>query len=571
MKYKQKPLIVACGIALASMYLPGAALADDSAEIKALKAQIDALRQKVDELAAKQAAASSKQDELAHKQATVEVKQEKMEQAVATSQAGAEPKFAAFLKGFYGTLDVSFDDTTKGINGMTAINYVNVGPGPTGLILAPGTVPKGAYLPVGRVGYMPAIGSSKSVIGYRGEHQFEGTDTSFIYQIEASLGLTAQPGANANNDLASSDTVKGTIGSGDTFVGFATKGWGSFHVGTFYGPYKTSTDRMNPFSGMLGDYAVVMGNTGGDNRVEFGTRFEHAIAYYSPNMSGFTLNAMISPGQNRTYDNSVQSVGSVDCNGGNIPGSGNLPAACTDGGFGDAYSFSATYENGPFYAIAAYENHQGVNRASDGIGSLYGNNFVSSGVTTDSQGNFLNDVVTEDAWKIGAQYRFPVGQGLTVSGIFEDFHRYVPSYMEFQNERQRNGYWLAATQQVTARDTVSAGWAHAGITPGDPGGQHNYNPFSTDDHANMMTIAWVHHVDKQFSFYIDAAETINHGNAHYDLGAGGRSLVTDCHDATNFGAPGQTANGELDGSSSGPTTWGGCRPVGISIGVDYKF
>ena len=30
-----------------------------------------------------------------------------------------------------------------------------------------------------------------------------------------------------------------------------------------------------------------------------------------------------------------------------------------------------------------------------------------------------------------------------------------------------------------------------------------------------------------------SALTLNHGNAHYDLGAGGRGVTTDCHDGTN--------------------------------------
>jgi predicted porin len=288
---------------------------------------------------------------------------------------------------------------------------------------------------------------------------------------------------------------------------------------------------------------------------------------------------MVSPGQNRTYDNSVQSAGSVDCNGGNIPGSGNLPAACTDGGFGDAYSAAFNYDNGPFYATMAYENHQGVNRSSDGIGSAYqigpttAPGYMSSGVNTDSLGNFQNDVATETAFKVGAQYRFEVLHGLTVSGIWESMRRNVPSYLEFQNERQRTGYWLAVTQEVTAKDAFSAGWAHAGKSQGDPGGQHNYNPFVTDDHANMITLLWTHQVDKQFSYYVNAAETINHQNAHYDLGAGGRGVTTDCHDGTNFGSQVNTVNaaGVPDGSSNGPTTWGGCRPMGISVGIHYKF
>ena len=113
------------------------------------------------------------------------------------------------------------------------------------------------------------------------------------------------------------------------------------------------------------------------------------------------------------------------------------------------------------------------------------------------------------------------------------------------------------------KDNVSVGWAHAGATPGDPGGQHNYNPTTHDDTANMYTIAWKHHFDKQLYWYFDAAETVNDGNAHYDLGAGGRGVTTDCHDGTT--------QPFIDYSSAGPTTWGGCHPIGVSTGLHYTF
>ena len=115
---------------------------------------------------------------------------------------------------------------------------------------------------------------------------------------------------------------------------------------------------------------------------------------------------------------------------------------------------------------------------------------------------------------------------------------------------------------------MSLGWAHAGATPGDPGGQHNYNPAVTDNSAEMFALAYKHKFDKQLTWYVDGAMTINRGNAHYDLGAGGRGVTTDCHDGSNGPATGSLVN---DGSSNGPTTWGGCRPAGISTGVNYKF
>jgi hypothetical protein len=51
-------------------------------------------------------------------------------------------------------------------------------------------------------------------------------------------------------------------------------------------------------------------------------------------------------------------------------------------------------------------------------------------------------------------------------------HRYDPQFLQFQNERQRNGSWLFLTQELTPADSASFGWAHAFHTPGDIG-QHN--------------------------------------------------------------------------------------------------
>lgn len=84
---------------------------------------------------------------------------------VTAAEASREPLFERFLKGFYGTLDVSFDDVTKGINGLTAYSYG----------LADPTNPNSGYVQgdkkgvqqVGRLGYLPALSTNKSQIGYR--------------------------------------------------------------------------------------------------------------------------------------------------------------------------------------------------------------------------------------------------------------------------------------------------------------------------------------------------------------------------------------------------------------------
>ena len=580
-----RPMLATLTACVASMAFNNVVFADDAQDTQAMKEQMrimrqqmDALQKQIDSMSAKQQAAPPPAAAPAAPQGPLVAKEkEKPEEK--------EPLLKKIISGFYGTLDVSFDDTTKGINGLTAYHYALIDPTnpSSGYQLDPtNTAPKGG--PVGRLGYMPALSTNKSVLGYRGSHRIDGSSVDFIYQIEAAPAITSAPGLNTSQYQQSSVTKAG-IGYGDTFIGFSGNSWGKVKFGTTYSPYKKSTDRMNPFSGMLGDYAVIMGNTGGDNRVEFGTRLEHSIWYESPKIAGmFSFDALISPGQNRTYDNVVQSSGSPDCSGGNNPGSGNLPLNCDDGGFDDAYSIDLKFERGPIYATVAYEMHKRTNRNSDGIGSnhpIYGYlqgigspllDFASydflvaeyPGVATAGNGYtppYLTDIGDESAFKVGVQYTFDFG--LAVSGIYEYMKRSLPAALEFQNERQRNGLWFALSEDFSVKDNVSVGWSHAGATPGDPGGQHNYNPLSRDNSANMYTIAWKHHFDKNIYWYVDAADTINKGNAHYDIGAGGRGLTTDCHDATNTTV--------IDYSSAGNTTWGGCHEIGFSTGVNYKF
>jgi predicted porin len=573
-----KPMLVALAACAASVAFNGIVFADDAQtqalkdQMRIMQQQMQDLQKQIESLSKKQAAPPAAAGPPAG--AGPSVAKEK-------PAAPAEPKFEQFLKGFYGTLDVSFDDATKGIRGMTAYAYPGSGAPP---YVSSG--PKGTQI-VGSVGWLGDLSTNKSVLGYRGSHKIDGSAVDFIYQIEVQPAITSAPGESTSY-TAQSNVTKAAIGYGDSFVGLSNNTWGKLKIGTTYSPYKKSTDRMNPFSGMLGDYAVVMGNTGGDNRVEFGTRLDHSIWYESPKLGGmFSFDLLLSPGANRTYDNVVQSSGSPDCSGGNSPGSGNLPLGCDDGGFGTAYSADLKFERGGFYATAAWELHHHVNRNSDGIGANapgYGN-LVNEGngvsplldwntynlyaaqyPTIVTAGNgftppYLADIGDEWAIKAGLQYTFDFG--LSISGIYEWMKRDLPPALEFQNERTRMGTWFAATYDLTPKDNFSIGWAHAGATPGDPGGQHNYNPNNPQNQANMYTVAWKHHFDKNLYGYLDAADTVNDGNAHYDIGAGGRGVTTDCHDGTST-----VFN---DYSSAGPTTWGGCHAMGVSVGMNYKF
>jgi predicted porin len=488
---KAPRLLLLSSVAVASMTLVNSAMADDASDTKAqirnLQQQVEILKNKVD-----------------------------AQGAPASSSGGA----GSLLKDmeFYGNLDLSLDSTTKGLKDHYA---------------------SASSDPVGTTGAMPAISSNLSYIGLRGHHDL-GDGLAAVFQLETQLDVSATSGTV--NTTSNQDTVvKGGLTSRNSFLGMSSD-LGAVKIGKTDAPYKTSTARMNPFSGMLGDYQVIMGNSGGDNRVEFGTRLDHAIWYESPNLSGFSFNFLVAPGQNRNDLNQVQAAGESSCTGGNIPSTSTYH--CDDGSYGTATSLNAAYEKGPLYVTVAYENHSKVNRVGDNPNAGTNDNL------------FISD---ETAMKVGVQYKFP--SKTTVSAIYEDMKRGIsPTDVNNNNmnidERTRRGFWLAATQDLTAKDLVSVGWAHAYATPGDPGTYNVSQSANPDNSADMYTIAYRHFFDKQTSWYANYATTVNHDAAHYDLGAGGRGVTTDCHDGADSNSMHCFAGGKLQG---------------ISVGMNYKF
>jgi predicted porin len=479
----------------------------------------------------------------------------------------------------YGQLDVSLDFTTKGIENMVTPNVPFAATNPSAI--------GGGGLPVGghNLGWMPALSTNLSYVGIRGYQNIGGfglkddSGLKFVYQLETQIDVTATAGISDSGSNESA-AVKGGLTSRNSFVGFADDQWGSIKAGKTDAPYKNSTAMMNPFAGMLGDYSVIMGNTGGDNRVEFATRLDHSIWYESPNIKiangNFSFAALFSPGQNRASNSDNIAAGESDCAGGNDPYSGGF-GSCSDGAFNNAYSVSATYQTKidsvGILVTSAYERHQNVNRSSDFL-AIYGGVITPSLILTPAGLNgaqlsqYNQDTADEDAFKVGVQVKLPTGT--TVSGIYETMHRYVPADLQFQNERQRQGTWLALTQDVTERDNINFGWAHAFKTPGDPC-QHNDCTLQTSDgmgvyapnanQSDMITAAWKHTIAQGWLWYVDYAATINGPSAHYDLGAGGRGVTTDCHDAFS----------QLGGVGSAPRTWTGCLVQGVSTGIRYNF
>jgi len=460
----------------------------------------------------------------------------------------------------YGNIDVSFDYVAK-----------NVGSQPANYAASP---------PVGNWGWMSDLSTNLSYFGVRGfETISKESAITLVYQLEAGFDLTATPGTKETNS-AQSNTVNGGLFSRNSFIGLSSPVYGTIKFGKTDAPYKSSTGLLDPFAGTLGDNAAIMGNTGGDSRVEFGARLDHSIWYESPNMNGLVVNLLFSPGQNRSYQDDNIAAGEVDCTGGNIPESGaDVPVACNDGAYGNAFSGNVAYKHGGLFATAAGEYHQKVNRTSDISDAFepFPSNATSTGYGVPANFNgdayaaklYNQDIADEWAVKVAALYRF--SSGTSVGAIGEYMHRSVPSDLSFQNERTRWGSWFLLSQELSDADVLHFGWAHAFRSPGDPG-QHNdallalaadsnIGYATNKNQADLFTLLYKHTLMQGLRIYADWAFIDNGPSAHYAVGAGGRGVITDCHDASD-------ASGGFDGN---PHCYTGQRIMGLSTGLNYNF
>ncbi len=581
------------GVSLSALILVlsagGSAKAESNdPEVKALKAQVEQLTRTVNRLMEAQAqnAADAKAAKKQASQAEAQAAQAKATAANAHAKSSQVPvkagvwdidacsghRFLEHKPGkdltfythcgeitLYGQLDVSFDGATK-----------NAKSGP----VAPDRT-----TPIGNFGWMPDISTNISYLGARGFQRLPMHDFNFVYQFEAGVDISVTPGIRQSNSNLS-NSVNGALFSRNSYIGLASSQWGAIKIGKTDAPYKNSTAAFNPFVGTWGDYAVVMGNSGGDNRVEFGTRLSHSIWYESPKINGFQFNVLYSPGQNRDNDSSNLPSGESDCAGGNDPTSGGNPLiSCSDGAWNNVVSANLSYTNGPLYMTVAGEWHQHVNRQSD-LAGAYGvpitfttqncSAFLTAPGAVDggiAQQECIEDVANEWAGKAGIMYQFATKT--TVGAVVEYLHRDVPANLAFQNERTRWGTWLVVSQELNPQDSVYFGWAHAFRSPGNPG-QHNDSTLVTangatfgpnQNQADMVTAEWKHKLSDNLIWYNIVAATFNGPDAHYDLGAGGRSVTTDCHDAT----------GASGGLTSAPHCWTGTTLIGVSTGLQWRF
>jgi predicted porin len=432
--------------------------------------------------------------------------------------------------------NVFVDNTT-----VTLYGHVDL----SGDIFNPGVFDQGTKL---------GVSSNLTYFGVRARHDlgaygFPGW--AAVAQFESLIEAAAVP------------TERAAFGTRDSFLGMESP-WGAIKAGKSDTPYKKATAKFDPFSATLGDYNSIMGNTGGDLRAEFDWRAAHAVWYESPVWNGFQATLMVSPGQNTAQDNSNFALGDFNCPGTSARGSGSgfplsppAPSGCTDGSYGNLYSASLTYNQGPFTAIGAYELHEGTNRFGD------------EAVTPLSNGGVLivppNSVGIANEWaaKVGAGYRFNDMIGsLQIYGIYERMRR--EHTVAAFDERSRDGYFVSATQTIGQWD-VSGSWAHANASPGSPGvGTFNVvrtalppgiDPANTadfalnalDSSADQYAAGVKYHFSPFVSWYLVGSYLRNGPGAHYCLGVSGHGYGVCGRDANNDVVAGNKAKAVTTG------------------------
>ena len=406
------------------------------------------------------------------------------------------------------------------------------------------------------------VASNISSFGVRVRHNLApyGWDgMAVVAQLESQVDISAAPNERA------------AFGTRDSFLGVEGP-WGAVKAGKTDTPYKRATSAMDPFSRTLGDYNSIMGNTGGDNRAEFDWRMNHAIWYESPIFSGFQFSALISPGQNYAKDNSDFAYGDAfQCNGAaargsgsNFPGTGGAGAAagannigggnCTDGSYGNAYSAALNYKNGPFTALAAFELHEQVNRRGDDNTQLNSTALVPGAVLLPDGSTVMTGVHNEWAAKVGGGYRFNDGIGdVQLNAFYEWMRREVTAAEQPFNERSRDGVFASVTQFIGKQWSLSASYAHAFKTPGNPAclslnnvnagvgcaspgpivqvGQFQANRF--DDSASQYALGARYYFNDWASWYVVGSYLTQGPGAHYCLGASGHGYQVCSRDANN--------------------------------------
>ncbi len=365
------------------------------------------------------------------------------------------------------------------------------------------------------------INSNSSYIGFKGTESL-GNGLAAAWQIES--GIQSENGASSG------------FNTRDTYVGLAG-GFGTVVFGNVTGPTRALGAKVDVNSGAtgIGDNNALLGKgvlaaAGfGSGASPFDQRISNAIAYISPNFSGFS--GVLG-----------YSTGFTGVNGfGNFAGkqNDNLLLNTTGSAKGNtAWTLGLNYENGPIYVGYAYTV---VNTTNDGVALADGLGVPGlGGVFEKAQDN-----------RLGVKYDF----GMGTVGLLWDQPKYRAAgtgsagaaLFGAGSDMKQTVYYIPVTFNVGGQGKVLFQYGHANNVTGMGG------LFSSvgDTGANHYEIGYEHSLSKRTIVKAYYSRISNKDNAGFDFLYG--------VSAPNTTAPGAGAVGA------------GSKPEGIGFGIRHSF
>ena len=367
-------------------------------------------------------------------------------------------------------------------------------------------------------GAMPGVSSSRvasnsSHIGIKASSGL-GSGSEVLAQAESTLGTDTGASGCQNPDSGTTTSSKWKcFFDRNTYLGLSNSDYGTLLAGRHDTPYKMATRRLDVFADGIADNRSLMGTTipGGANRElspgvyanpvikeTFDVRLSNLILYMSPSMGGLSVGLGYSNlTESNTYDEQPS---------------------------GNAISVAGMYEQEPFYATFAYEDHS----TSDKVNKLD---------------------TTIKATKLGLGYKLSILYlGLAYEKIRDDFGNANPydpvanpcgDMMAGANCSGHGTLYLSARFQFTEDNALKIAYTKAG----------QVGAASSDTSALQFAMGFDHNFNESTSGYILYSTLKNDTLVRYGL---------------------STASTSGDNSVN-QTGSGGAAPTVISLGMKYSF
>lgn len=327
------------------------------------------------------------------------------------------------------------------------------------------------------LGSMTRVSTNSSYLGFKGVEDL-GNGLKAVFQFESGVGFDAQGGFGATRD---------------SYVGLAGN-FGTVAAGNLTGPTRALGASLDVFSGStgIGANSALLGKLGNNliggldannnavlgadcNRSStctslFDTRWKNAVAYISPNLSGFTLTAAYVANENKAADN--------------------VAALNTKG-----YDVGANYSNGPITAGITY-------------------NAASLGNAVDTKANDL---------RIGGSYNFGVASLRLV------YDRVKAENVALGGDELKQNVWgIGGTYNVTANGKLVAQYYKAGQVKG------NTVLAGAETGAKLFALGYEHSLSKRTLLKATYSRLSNNDNANYDFGVNATGIAADGATVSGF-------------------------------------